>query len=311
LKILGVPKQLLVVEIKWRPNFETVHISIKKLIVQLQTQMGMLNTTPVATPMMQKDKKFKEMQKKYRTIVGTFIFICHLCRPDIVYMVNVLCRAMANPSLKHIEAAKHGLRYLAGTADAGITYRHDGNRKPDMLGDAGNGADWTFRICICNMMRLAGGLILWMVKLLNEFALSTCEAEIRSIAAAKESVKSGLYVQKLFNEAIPAGIMEEPPDTAIELQMSTPLMILEDNKAAIDWPEKKGSSQKMRHIEKSLYWIRQQVQLGKIKLVHISTKDQWADIGTKPLSKPLFQSLAQRIISYHEPSPSKVSFTLR
>jgi hypothetical protein len=51
LKTLGVPKQLLGVEIKWGTNFETVHISIKKLIVQLQTQMGMLNTTPVATPM--------------------------------------------------------------------------------------------------------------------------------------------------------------------------------------------------------------------------------------------------------------------
>jgi hypothetical protein len=83
--------------------------------------------------------------------------------------------------------------------------------------------------------------------------------------------------------------------------MSTPLVILEDNKAAIDWSEKKGSSQRMRHIEKSLYWIRQQVQLGKIKLVHISAKDQLADIGTKPLSKPLFQSLAQRIISYYQP----------
>jgi hypothetical protein len=82
---------------------------------------------------------------------------------------------------------------------------------------------------------------------------STCEAEIRSIAAGKEAVKSALYVQKLFNEAIEAGIMEEPPDTAIELQMPTPLVILEDNKAAIDWSEKKGSSQRMRHIEKSLY----------------------------------------------------------
>jgi hypothetical protein len=51
----------------------------------------------------------------------------------------------------------------------------------------------------------------------------------------------------------------------------------------------------------SLYWIRQQVQEEKIKLVHISTKAQLAVIGRKPLSKPLFQSLAQRIISYYQP----------
>jgi hypothetical protein len=118
-------------------------------------------------------------------------------------MINVLYRAMANPSIKHMEAAKHGLRYLAGTADAGITYRHDSNRKPDVLGD-----DWTFRICIRNMLQLVGGLILWMAKLLKEFSLSTCEAEIRSIAAGKEAVKSGLYVQNQFNEAIEAGIIK-------------------------------------------------------------------------------------------------------
>jgi hypothetical protein len=40
LKILGVPRQLLGGEIKWGANFETVHISIRKLIVQLKTQMG-------------------------------------------------------------------------------------------------------------------------------------------------------------------------------------------------------------------------------------------------------------------------------
>jgi hypothetical protein len=77
-------------------------------------------------------------------------------------------------------------------------------------------------------------------------------------------------VQNLFNKAI----------EAIEWKMSTPLMIFENNKAAIDWSEEKGSSQRMRHIEKSLYWIRQQVKEGKIKIVHISTKDYW-DKGTK------------------------------
>jgi hypothetical protein len=111
----------------------------------------------------------------------------------------------------------------------------------------------------------------------------------------------------MFIETIEAGIIEEPPDTNFELRMSTPLVILEDNKACIDWSEKKGTSQRMKHIERSLYWIRQYVREGKIKLVHISTTDQLADIGTKPLSKPAFQSLAQRIISYYEPPPAKVS----
>jgi hypothetical protein len=39
------------------------------------------------------------------------------------------------------------------------------------------------------MLRLAGGVIYWMVKFLKELALSTCEAEIRSIAAGKKAIK--------------------------------------------------------------------------------------------------------------------------
>jgi hypothetical protein len=114
LKTLGVPRQLLGVEIKWTEDFSTGHISIKKLIVALLAQCGMLSAEPKSTPLepgiqfykkdlptkeeILKDKKLQIMQKKYRQVVGTFIFICGTCRPDIMYAVHVLCRIMANPS---------------------------------------------------------------------------------------------------------------------------------------------------------------------------------------------------------------------
>jgi hypothetical protein len=51
LKILGVPRQLLGVEIKWTEDFSTVHISIKKLIVAFLAQCTMLAAEPKATPL--------------------------------------------------------------------------------------------------------------------------------------------------------------------------------------------------------------------------------------------------------------------
>jgi hypothetical protein len=53
---------------------------------------------------------------------------------------------MANPSYKHYDSAMHTLRYLAGTKEAGITYRHDGNKKPITLADVDNGSDEMRRI---------------------------------------------------------------------------------------------------------------------------------------------------------------------
>ena len=47
-------------------------------------------------------------------------------RYDIRYAVNQLARAMCKPSKAHMAAAKHLLRYLAGTANFAITYKRGG-----------------------------------------------------------------------------------------------------------------------------------------------------------------------------------------
>ena len=47
-------------------------------------------------------------------------------RYDIGYAVNQLARAMCKPSKVHMAAAKHLLRYLAGTTNFAITYKRGG-----------------------------------------------------------------------------------------------------------------------------------------------------------------------------------------
>jgi len=268
LKILGVPQQLLGVEIKWGENFRSVHISIRKLIVSLLAQFGMLNAEPTKTPMVpglrfvkadnpdtkliKNNKEVKVMQKRYRTLVGTFIFICYTCRPEIMYAVNVLCRSMANPAAKHYEAALFLLRFLSGTRDAGITYTCHGNLKPIVYADADDGADETRISCSCHIIIFAGGALMWASKFIKEYALSTCESEIRAIAAGQPAIKSALYLQKILRESVEAGLLVEDCEQP-EMKLSMPLVILEDNKAAIDWSNRPTSTQRMRHLEKSLY----------------------------------------------------------
>ena len=45
-----------------------------------------------------------------------------MTRYDILFSVNQLARAMSKPSNAHMGAAKHVLRYLAGTINFDITY---------------------------------------------------------------------------------------------------------------------------------------------------------------------------------------------
>ena len=46
------------------------------------------------------------------------MYLAQVCRYDILYTVNQLARAMSKPSKAHMGAAKHLLRYLAGSTDS-------------------------------------------------------------------------------------------------------------------------------------------------------------------------------------------------
>jgi len=63
-----------------------------------------------------------EMHARYRTIVGSGIFIQSNWRMDITYAVGRLSEHMHNPSFEHYDAAIDLLRYLKHTADMGIVF---------------------------------------------------------------------------------------------------------------------------------------------------------------------------------------------
>jgi len=81
------------------------------------------------------------MQKRYRSIVGVFIFLVTTCRVDISYGVSMLAQYMSKPGHAHYKAAQYLLSYLSGTTNLGIAYYSTGNRKPYAYADADFGAD--------------------------------------------------------------------------------------------------------------------------------------------------------------------------
>ena len=52
---------------------------------------------------------------------------------------------------------------------------------------------------------------------------------------------------------------------------------------------------RMKHVAIDFHFIRDQVQSGSLRVSHVSSTDQLADALTKPLSRPLFQSLKDKI----------------
>ncbi len=58
----------------------------------------------------------------YACLVGELQFVANATRPDITYAISKLSAYTANPTMQHVMALKHVLRYLSGTKTYGITY---------------------------------------------------------------------------------------------------------------------------------------------------------------------------------------------
>jgi len=51
----------------------------------------------------------------------------------------------------------------------------------------------------------------------------------------------------------------------------------------------------MKHISLDYHFVREQVRDGKLQVSHVSTKDQLADLLTKPLPRAKFEELRSKM----------------
>lgn len=58
----------------------------------------------------------------------------------------------------------------------------------------------------------------------------------------------------------------------------------------------------MKHLALAYYFIREQVQNGTLRVIHVPTGDQLADFLTKPLSRPRLDLLLSKIGLSEKPS---------
>lgn len=59
----------------------------------------------------------------------------------------------------------------------------------------------------------------------------------------------------------------------------------------------------MKHLALDFHFVREKVSAGEIKVLHLSSTDQLADLLTKPLSRPRFQFLRDKLSTVAD-SPS-------
>eukprot|EP00961_Rhodomonas_salina_P283943 3837482-Rhodomonas_salina.1 len=108
------------------------------------------------------------------------MYLSGFTRPDIAHSVNQCSRFMSNPGQSHMNAARRILRYLAGSADLGITYEAQPASRENLLwgfADADHAGDPDTRRSVTGYVTmLCGGAISWASNRQAVVALSSSEA---------------------------------------------------------------------------------------------------------------------------------------
>ena len=115
----------------------TITINQKYYTEDVVQRYGMKGCNPAYPPgvgpessLNQPEEKLlnEEEKLRYQAITGAAMYLAQVTRYGILYAVNQLASAMPKPAKAHMGAAKHLLRYLAGSTDFSITYKQGGFR---------------------------------------------------------------------------------------------------------------------------------------------------------------------------------------
>lgn len=127
------------------------------------------------------------------------------------------------------------------------------------------------------LVYLGDSLISWKIYKQKAVARSSTEAEYRAVVAAAAEVN---WIQSLPSE--------------LQISSSQPFLFC-DNVGATYLSSNPVYHSRMKHISIDIHFVRQQVQDGKIKVLHVPSIDQLANLLTKPLPRLRFVTLRNKL----------------
>ncbi|CAM9617636.1 unnamed protein product [Sphacelaria rigidula] len=222
-------------------------------------------------------------QFPYARILGKFMFLAGMTRPDLSNSVRDLGRWTAPPCLRHWQGLQHVLRYLAGTL--GICLRYGGrNVKTEKALVGYADSDWandaeTRRSVTGYLLLMNKSPIAWQSKRQASLTLSSSEAECTAMIQGMRHC--------IFNR----GILEE-----MGLPQDTTLWFC-DNRGAIQAATVTGFNGRTRHVDMKLKCSRRYVEKKLFIMRYVPTSEQRADILTKRVKRSSVSDFVNSVLA--------------
>ena len=257
-----------------------------------------LHDTP-ATAILNSTSSPRLQKWNYRSAVGCLSYHNAMVRPDITFAVQQFARFCNNPGQEHEEAVKRICRYLMKTRSQGLVLKPDKTKGLECYVDADYAGSWTKLSSHDPLsthsrtgfyITYAGCPILWKSKVQSLIALSTTEAEYIALSTALREVIAIIR------------LLEDLKSQGFPIHGSTPVIkckTFEDNMSCISLAISHKTRPRTKHLCIKLHHFRSYVVNKIISIEYASTKDQIADIFTKPLARPQFSKLRDLLMSWN------------
>jgi len=272
----------------------TIHLTQPQLINSILKELHLNRpdtkgkTTPAASSKIlsrhQGSKDF-DGHFHYRRVIGKLNYLEKSTRPEIAYAVHQCARFTANPKEEHGNALKWLGRYLFATKDRGLILKPSGDSF-DVYVDSSFAGDWfpegamddvdTARSRYGYIVMYQGCPITWASKMQTEVALSSTESEYIGLSHTLRNVIPLIELMKEL-QGLHEGFMKKHPRVHCKL--------FEDNSGAIELAKVPKIRPRTKHINIKYHHFRQYVATEQVEILKIDTKDQPADMLTKPVDQ--------------------------
>jgi hypothetical protein len=244
---------------------------VRKFKMEDSKAMTTLMSTTIALDADEEGEHVDQME--YRSMIRSLLYLTER-RPDIQFSVCLCARFQASPRTSHRQAVKRIFMYLCHTLDFGLWYSASSSLPLHGFSDvdfAGCRLDRKSTSGTCQF--LGSSLVSWSSCKQSSVAQSTTKAEYVAAASCCSQLLWSSYTMSDFGEEY----------THVPLQC--------DSTSAITVAKNPVLHSKTKHIEVRYHFLRDNVEKGKIALIHVPTHDQLADIFAKPLDQATFTHL--------------------
>lgn len=257
----------------------------KRIVERYKVENLNSKVTPIERGMVTDPENFVNDEplddsKSYREKVGSLLYLATISRPDISFSVNYLSRFNSKPMVSHSRMVTRVFQYVKGTIEFGIFF--NGDNKLLVYSDSDHGGDKVTGHSTSGVLLMRGGPVVWFTQKQRTVSNSSTEAEYR---AAISAIDETCWIRRFASELK-------------QLDLNKPTVHYIDNQSAIHMLNNTNEgkiTKGKKHINISRKFIQQHIGTT-IQPVHVKSKDQLADILTKPLLCQHFERLRRKII---------------